>query len=409
MAPRRDVNAVNVVLAGISVLFQPVDPNPNDYVVYFNPSTGVLDPLMAKVLVLQNGQEKVAIIKLDTVGISRKLRDAMVAEAAQFGIPAKNVLVCGTHTHSGPGAVADKHGFELAAMDCFNQRVFDFLKQRITFALHLAHQNLQPAALGIESGQEFDCSKNRRGNPGIYDPEVGVIRVEKADGQNTPMAILLNFAVHGTCYYAGNMKFSGDCMGYCERYIEKKVGFGAVALFTNGAEGDVRPRGDAKQCGEKLAEKVLQIAQGIGTTRNVPLKGAFEDVRFPAPMVRARNGTGGEIDLSWLPSFMIALPLDDSWLPHVLPFQAIRIGDAVLAAVPGEPLTAVGESIKRAGKAAGFKYTYVVSLANDHMGYIADIYEYQKGGYESTCTFYGPDTGDRVVQNLTRQINSVRP
>jgi hypothetical protein len=67
------------------------------------PSVGVLAPLHAKVIVVEQDGQKAALVALDVaytpravVGAARKL----VAE--QTGIPGDRVMISATHTHSGP-------------------------------------------------------------------------------------------------------------------------------------------------------------------------------------------------------------------------------------------------------------------------------------------------------------------
>ncbi len=81
----------------------------------------------------------------------------------------------------------------------------------------------------------------------------------------------------------------------------------------------------------------------------------------------------------------------------------------MLATVPGEPTTAIGQQIKAAGKAQGFRKSYVVGLANDHMGYITTPTEYTNKGYEAQSTLYGSQTGTIVVNAAKAAINAVTP
>ena len=66
-------------------------------------SKGVDDPLFAKALVLNSGNENLVIVALDLIVICRQHVEAacnIIRE--RTGIPRRNVLVCASHTHSGP-------------------------------------------------------------------------------------------------------------------------------------------------------------------------------------------------------------------------------------------------------------------------------------------------------------------
>src|ERR1035441_8653762 len=66
------------------------------------PSTGVLDPLFAKALYLENGGERVLWIHCDLVGIDRGIVLEFRDRARQrLGLTAGQVMLSATHTHSG--------------------------------------------------------------------------------------------------------------------------------------------------------------------------------------------------------------------------------------------------------------------------------------------------------------------
>jgi len=67
------------------------------------PSIGIIEPLFAHAMVWQSGKTKGAIISCDLIGVNKEI----TAETRRIinkmcGIPVENILVCGTHTHSGP-------------------------------------------------------------------------------------------------------------------------------------------------------------------------------------------------------------------------------------------------------------------------------------------------------------------
>ncbi|HET6572375.1 MAG TPA: hypothetical protein VFG68_02145, partial [Fimbriiglobus sp.] len=66
-------------------------------------ATKANDPLHARCLVLADGQTKLAIVVVDSCMLPRELIDeAKRRAAAATGIPAANMLVSATHTHTAP-------------------------------------------------------------------------------------------------------------------------------------------------------------------------------------------------------------------------------------------------------------------------------------------------------------------
>ncbi len=414
-APRRAFDATTIPL---TVAFLTgggcVDSDPSTAAALFKPNQGTQDPITARALVLTNGQRKLAIVKLDTIGSSRKLRDDLFKVATTLGVASADLVVLATHTHSGPGGVSEHALWQLAATDCFAEPMYQHVLQAATSALQQANAALQPAALGTGTTTETQASRNRRARPTIYDTEIGLVKVTTPAG--VPLAALFNFAVHGTSLGASNMLFSADCMGEMERGIEAGLA-GAVAIFTNGAEGDVAPMHNGltgiQQEGALIAGDVLALWPTVVTKSSIDLRSAFQDVVMPPPAwntgaclpIPDTNHTLCNM-LPGLPPLMV--PLNPSWLSTTLPFQAIRIDDTVLVSIPGEPITEIGWDVKARAKAKGFAHAFVLALANDHGGYFTTLAEYQRGEYEGQATLYGPLTGQVVVDSADSVMTQVQ-
>ncbi|MHC4311936.1 MAG: neutral/alkaline non-lysosomal ceramidase N-terminal domain-containing protein, partial [Planctomycetota bacterium] len=67
------------------------------------PSEGISDKLYAKAMVLDDGQNKIAIVSADLLWFPLYMT-AEIRETVKnkIGIPENNVLLCATHTHFGP-------------------------------------------------------------------------------------------------------------------------------------------------------------------------------------------------------------------------------------------------------------------------------------------------------------------
>src|SRR5262249_56130428 len=67
------------------------------------------------------------------------------------------------------------------------------------------------------------------------DPELGVLKITGVDGR--PLALVWNYAIHGTALGHGNFQLSGDLMGEASARLERETG--VPALFVNGAARDL--------------------------------------------------------------------------------------------------------------------------------------------------------------------------
>ena len=338
------------------------------------PSTGVHDPLHAKALVLDNGHERIAIVTCDLIGISKAVKRQVLARVRRAaGLDSAHLLLCASHTHSGPGALAPEFVWQLA-MGRYNARLRRDIGNRIASAILSANARRRPARLGWGAGRAPEFVSNRRGGDPlrITNPELLVLRVDGRDGR--PLAALVNFAAHGTCLDSDNMLVSADYQGYLQRGLEARIG-GVTALFANGAEGDQSPRSPggkngfaaAEEIGSGLAERALAVWRTVRTQPTVKLAAVAYPARLP-------EGVGSVA------------------LEAATEIQALSVGGLGIMAVPGEMTAPLGLRLKEQARRLGFA-PCLFGLANDHIGYILTEDQYRRGGYERTMSGYGAGLG----------------
>ena len=72
---------------------------------YFHDRVGesIRDDLFAKAIVLEYEDSQMALVSLDLINVTEELTTpAKEFISQEVGIPAENVLICATHTHTGP-------------------------------------------------------------------------------------------------------------------------------------------------------------------------------------------------------------------------------------------------------------------------------------------------------------------
>ena len=412
-------------LAGYGALtrrLNPPDLNPSNGYTFFKPSTGAIDSLHAKALVLANDDGKVAFLTVDAVGILGELVDRIHAKAVSMGstLARGQLVVSASHTHSGPGSLTNLHFWELAGSDLLHAPLRDVFVAKCAEALVTAEISLQAAKIGLASSPLAGITTNRRAGvspavtAGMVDAELGVIRVDKTSG--APLAVLWNFAVHGTSYDATNLKFSADIMGAASSQVEAALG--VPALFANGAEGDTAPVSTGASGIAALAPlistKIVAIYTGIAPQPAVTLKTASEVVPFGKATLDLSLSrlAAGSTDLD-IPTFLgtnpgLPIKMASDWFENNYRFQAIRINDTLIVPVPGEPIFFVGQAMKTESLALGFSRVFIFGLSNGHMAYITTESEYNIGGYEGIATFFGPKTAEKVRAAAMTQILKVQ-
>jgi hypothetical protein len=263
---------------------------------------GVLvhDPLYAKALVLDDGQTKVAIIAMDVVaigGISEVADDFLPRLRRRIeddlGIPGSHVLVNASHTHPPTRLLCDGDEQVQRTLDAVSRAVASMVPVAVGVGVGHEDRFVINRTLRLKSGKHWTI---RHANPcppdeevaglGPIDPDIGILRVDRLDGQ--PLAVVFNYACHPLIGVSPWRQVTANYPGFAARVIEDSLGPGAMALFLQGAGGDVtevlykdanRPR-NSEALGTMLGLSTLQALGGIQTGPGA-LRAIAETVRLP--------------------------------------------------------------------------------------------------------------------------------
>ncbi len=195
--------------------------------------------LTARALVLVQGDTKVAIVQLDLLGFPSVLCERVHKQVPR--IPADNILIGSTHTHSAP----DCYGFPgLDGKPSGDLKYMDFVSNQAAAALNQALDNLQPAQLKIATGEAQGKIAYNYYAPELYDPRMTVIQALTPAGK--PIATLVNYAIHPEVLGNGVGLVSPDLVGpLCDKL---EADLGGQGMFLNGARGyDHRRQSSARQ------------------------------------------------------------------------------------------------------------------------------------------------------------------
>ena len=201
------------------------------------------EKLYVRAIVFENKGVRGALIGADLGGIDEPVwADAVQKVATELKTPTENIIISATHTHSGqpagPAASGPRYGTE-------------FLATVALQAVKQAKTNLEPAQIGYSTG-EAALNVNRDViSPDTHkwtqaanldapvDKSVGVLTFYRTNG--TPLATYVNYAMHPVNGYLNGLT-TADFAGATSRYVEQAFDDDLVAVFTQGASGDVNPR-----------------------------------------------------------------------------------------------------------------------------------------------------------------------
>ena len=371
----------------------------DDPAFWFKPSVGQRDPLVTRALVLETGATRLAWVTLDLVAVDGSFVRAVQDRITRAGVPATALVVSASHTHSGPGAYIDSRLMGLVAVDRLDPAVRDAIVASAVSAIQQADRARVPALAGATKVAAPAVTASRLGQP--LDPEIVVLKLTTLGG--SPLALVWNFAIHGTMLSAGDLRLSGDVMGLASAQLEKKLG--APALFVNGAVGDVSParHGEAAMV-ETAAALAAAVEAGWAHARPLPvttLRVAERTVPLPAAAVSLERCLG-----RWVPGFF-RVPLGSA-MPRAATLVAAALGDTAWVTFPGELQTALGLAIKR-DTPARFAPVFVAGLSNDYLGYFTRRVDAPGGKYVACTTLYGSDAPRCLTDAAIDLLRGLRP
>ncbi len=195
---------------------------------------GINDSIFTRAIVIDNGETGAALISVE-VGMLRDNNWSSITKQIEeeLGIPAQNILLTATHTHSVPFNVGGAQ-----------------LEQKIVESVKQAKSALQPARMGYGTGVSYINVNRNMIDPktrgwwegpnydGPSDKTVAVLYFETLEGK--PIAVYYNYAMHGVLTGQLDM-VSGDAPGAASRYIENSYDNKIVALWSTGCQGDQNP------------------------------------------------------------------------------------------------------------------------------------------------------------------------
>jgi len=379
------------------------------------PAQGTLDPLMARVLVLDDESSRIAVVTLDLGRtFAETLLDGM-RDAVRRSYRVDQVFFIASHTHSGP-VIED--GYPEGKVPAWETRA----QERITAAIGDACNRLAPARIGTGVGEVFIGHNRRLLNPdgtvkmfwrnvtrvqtSPVDARVGVIRVDDAVGR--AMTILVNYSCHPVVLGPDNLRYSADFPGAMAHMVSEKMEGNPICFFLQGAPGDINPFYDKtplqeaavkrmKQTGEQLGVEVCRVTEKIVTTapENARLKFRLEKMQFSVRWDL-------EVLLQHLKRFSPAAAeryRRRLSKPLSLPVMTLLINDSIsFMGMPGEPFISFAIDFRKRSPALE---SFFVGYANGYYAYFPPIAAAVTGGYgaNTITTWTEVGAGETMVDH----------
>ncbi len=352
-------------------------------------STGVHDRIFHKIVALDDGTTQFYLVASDLCLFSPTVYDEAAQRVSkELGIAPNQMWWSVTHSHAAPEVGAPGiYKVLLGRSDHeWNREYATRVVDALVDGVKSAKTRLETARIGIGAGFSM-ANINRRAkdvdgrvslglNPdGPTDRQIGLIRLERPDG--TPIAVIANYAMHGTVLSGSNLQIGGDGPGTVSAYVEQKIG--APVLYVNGAAGNMAPiysvypdprSGHLSQFNVLLGDRILAGLAGLGpSTDSVSLR--LDEKMIDTPR---KDGLDWPEDLAKYSS----APTGGRPLVH-LPVRFLRVNDAVIWSAPVELFCEIAIAVRNHSP---FPRTFFFGYSGGWFGYLPTKQGFLEGGYE---------------------------
>jgi hypothetical protein len=409
-------------------------------------STGIHDPLLASALYLEDGKTSLLLISADVLFISRETatacRDAL---SRTCRIPASNILISATHTHSAPmtaGMLAwrDDPVVPEPAPDYLG-----LLCKGIVEAGTQACRAARPAELAVTSAQVSGVGCNRLAPELPFDPEAGILAV-RSEGRLVAVDII--YGMHPTVLHEDSGLVSADFPGYTRKALSEAFA-GITTIYHTAPSGNLSPRyhvkgqnfSEAERLGRRLGDLVtaalrrleaedfrsnLELDAGRTFAEMVPNRFAtvadaqskLEQARTIYAQLKRQRAPQGPLRTAECAVFGCeeGLTLAKAqvtgetvrWqaLYRKAEVQAFKIGDCFLVGWPGEQFVEYALEVKRSSPRRAF----VIGLANGELqGYIVTPQAREQLSYEAAFALFAAESGAALVDTTLNAIRGMIP
>ncbi|HUP78129.1 MAG TPA: hypothetical protein VM260_06145, partial [Pirellula sp.] len=392
-------------------------------------ANAVTTAIHARALVMDDGNERIALVVVDSCMMSRPFLDEVKAMASKkTSIRPDRMMISATHAHSAP-----------ASMSCLgtdaDENYIPFLRIKLVEAIEAAAKNVEPARVGwgVRNAAHYTAVRQwiRRpdrivedpfgnktvranmhagkvwedviGESGPEDPDLSILSVQSKEGR--PIAVLGNFSMH---YFSGQKPVGADYFGLFSEGLKSRIAAESVpgkpafvGMMSHGCSGDIWRMDYTKQTPPEF--ETIKIDQYTDGLLDVAMS-AYQEIRYDdrasLAMAEARLHLKYRVPdkqrLQWAQAIVEKLGdrlpktteevyareqviLYDRQETDVV-VQALRIGSIAIATTPTETYALTGHKLKLQSPS---RNTMVIELANGGDGYIPPPEQHPLGGYNT--------------------------
>ncbi len=415
---------------------------------YGNPevrrSTGYKDILYATCLAFSEGGQTILHFSADVISfpVTAPIREAIFEKT---GVPAGNIMISGTHTHSGPEYTEEPYFSKIFIPACVTaaEKAIADLAPATMYGTKALTEGMTFVRHYITIDGTYVDNATAASNPAMMakharetDPEMIVVKFDREEGKKD--ITLINWQCHPAFGLEKDTYLSADFVASLRATVEQQTGTNVI-YFTGGA-GDVAAssnllgepkRTDPFAFGEDLADYALAALEGPMTKiEGSGLKINHNRFEYPnnrygiekledAKKVKAFAEQKGSMEdaeaMKYAKELGFASPREASTIivnaakPEMgtMEINALYISGLAFVTAPYEMCAHDGVVIK---EGSPFDFTIVCSCSNEHYSYFArkEAFESPKDIYEVTTAKFAKGAAEATAAELVSMLNALQ-
>ena len=407
-------------------------------------STGFIDMITLTCIAITEGDKTLLLYTMDFLGSSTNFVDAAVAAvSAETGVPAENIWMNATHTHSSVAINSEwdktaqyRETFNKAAVKAATNAIADQAKAEVYYGGVVAegmawvrHYNM---ADGTVAGANFGSfSSDIVGHTVEADVELQLVRFVR-EGEDKKSVLLMSFPAHCTLNQ-NSSQLSADYPGPTRDYVEANSD--NLVAFFQGASGDQVPSSrvpgeqysaDYKIYGQKLGEFALQGLPNLTKLESTSLRIATEtfegkankekvDQLDAAVAVQAvidqyskssteAKAAAQQYGFSSVYEATAVISRAKAGDTETMIMRTFAIGNIGFVIAPYEMFCLHSRYIK---ENSPYAQTFISTLGYGNEGYLPTLEAFEYGSYEACVTSYARGTGETLAEKFVALLSSM--
>lgn len=408
-------------------------------------SKDVLDYLYATCIAITDTKGQTILLFSQDLVNSSQTQTVRSAVSQATGVPAENIMVAATHTHSAPDQTSQHENIAFWKLDYVNRMVEAAeaaLADRADAEIMIGRANTENLNFirhyllsdGSYGGSNFGDFANNTivDHATTNDPGLQVLKFVRTAEVKKDI-LMVNWQSHPLL--TGGMEatdISADFIGSTRSYLEEKTD-SLFAYFT-GAAGNHNPVSrikeemrteDHKAYGQMLGDHVLAALENMTSLETAEIKTKqvmyeckinhdmeekLEDAKKVAALYSATNRDTGNVlarELGFSSVYHANAVIRRAGLKQtrLVELNAVSIGGFSFIAAPYEMFANHGTYIK---ENTPFDMTFVISCCNGGHGYIPSTDAYDYGCYESHTGNFTRETGDELAKEYVSMLEQLK-